>query len=231
LLAFVLAAGCAAAEEPGPRLRIGHYSSGDGLVGFVLDRLGTPIKLRFDHSDEILALTTERAYDDSVDLKRDDGRGVLRLHPNGRVVVFSNVFRDGSANVYRDQDAKPLAVKSATRAQAQAYADALGPKLERAGGVTLAVVLEAPNLADEAESWAGMADAVLITDVTLAEMLVSPIAREAIAAKLRRIVIRDGGRVSIKLERDTLVVEIAAGEPIVGRPSSSRLKSAIEDLL
>ena len=44
------------AAQSGPPLRIGHYSTGNGLIGFVIDRMGTPIKLRFDGSDEILAL-------------------------------------------------------------------------------------------------------------------------------------------------------------------------------
>jgi hypothetical protein len=231
-LAFVLAtAGRAVATEAGPPLRIGHYSSGNGLIGFVLDRLGTPIKLRFDGTDEILALIPETAPLDSITLKRDDGRGVLRIYQNGQVLLFSDKFNGGSAKVYRDQDAQPLAVKGATMAQALADAAALGPKLKQAGGVALTVVLEAPRLADQSDSWAAMADAVSVTEAALVEMLASPIARETIAAKLRRIVIRDGGRIDIRLEGRTLVVEIASGNPIVGRPSSVRLKSVIADLL
>jgi hypothetical protein len=42
------------AAEPG--LRIGHHSTRDGMAGFVLDRLGEPVKLRFDGSEEIFAL-------------------------------------------------------------------------------------------------------------------------------------------------------------------------------
>jgi hypothetical protein len=232
LLAFgIAAAGGNAAAEPGPPLRIGHYSSGNGLIGFVLDRLGTPIKLRFDGSGEILALTTEPSSYDSITLKRDDGGSVLRIYPDGRVIVFSNKFRDGSAKAFRDQDAQPLAVKSATRAQAESEALALGRKLKQAGGPTLTVVLDAPRLNEKSEGWAGMADAVLVTETVFVDLLTSPLAREAIAAKLQRIVIRDTGRADIRLEDQTLVVEIAAGDPIVGRPSSSRLKSAIGDLL
>jgi hypothetical protein len=232
LLALTLAiADGAAAAEAGPPLRIGHYSSGDGLMGFVLDRLGTPIKLRFDGSDEILVLTPEPAPYDSVTLKRDDGRWLLRIYKDGKVLLFSDKLSGGSASVYRDQDAQPLAVKAVTKAQARAGAAALAEKLKRAGGVALAVELEAPRLADASESWAAMADAVSVTEATLVEMLASPIARQVITAKLRRIVIRDSGHVDIKLENRTLVVEIAAGDPIVGRPSSARLKSAIGDLL
>jgi hypothetical protein len=231
-LAFVLAtAGNADAAEAGPPLRIGHYSGANGLIGFVLDRLGRPIKLRFDGSDEILALNPEPAPYDSVTLKRDDGMSVLRLYQDGQVLAFSDKLSGGSARVYRDQDAQPLAVKGATRAQAQADAMALGQKLKQAEGIALAVLLEAPHLADKSENWAAMADAVSITEAALVEMLASPIARQTIATKLRRVVIRDGGRVDIKLEDRTLVVEISAGNPIVGRPSSARLKSAIGDLL
>jgi hypothetical protein len=232
LVALILTlADSAPAAEAGPPLRIGHYSSGNGLVGFVLDRLGTPIKLRFDGSDEILVLTPEPAPYDSVTLKRDDGRGQLRIYPDGKVLLFSNKLSGGSATVYRDQDAQPLAVKAVTRAQARDAATALAEKLKQAGGVALAIDLEAPRLADGSESWAAIADAVAVTQVALVEMLASPIARKVIAEKLRRIVIRDGGHADVKLENRTLVVEIAAGDPIVGRPSSARLKSAIGDLL
>ena len=109
---------------------------------------------------------------------------------------------------------------------------ALGQKLKRTGdGVALAIALEAPRLGDKSDGWAAMADAVSVTGTALGEMLASSIARETIAEKLRRVVIRDAGRIDIKLEDRTLVVEIAADQPIVGRPSSARIKSAIGDLL
>jgi hypothetical protein len=106
----------------------------------------------------------------------------------------------------------------------------LGQKLKRTG-VALAIALEAPGLGDKSDGWVAMADAVSVTGAALGEMLESTIARETIAAKLRRVVVRDAGRIDIKVEDKTLVVEIAADQPIVGRPSSARLKSAIGDLL
>lgn len=217
--------------QGGPRLRIGHYSTGNGLIGFVLDRTGTPIKLRFDGSDEILALSTERSPNDSITLKRDDGAAVLRIQETGQVLVFSDQLSSGSASARRDQDAEPLAVKTATKDQAETEADALASKLRRSGGMTLAISLDAPHHADSSAAWSAMADAVTVVGITLTEMLTSPIARETIAAKLQRVVIRDAGRIDVKLSDRTLIVEIAAQELIVGRPSSARLKSVIGDLL
>jgi hypothetical protein len=221
----------ALAAESGPPLRIGHYSTGSGLIGFVIDRMGKPIKLRFDGSDEILALTAEPAPYNSVTLKRDDGVSVLRIYETGRILLFSDKLSGGSADAYRDQDAEPLAVKKATKEQAETAADSIGRKLRRAGAPAIEISLDAPSLSVDAAEWSAMADAIAVTGITLAEMLTSPIAREIIAGKLRRVVIRNTDHVDVKLADDALIVEVEAREPITGRPSSARLKSAIGDLL
>jgi uncharacterized protein DUF4908 len=229
--ALTLIAGQGAlAAERGPPLRIGHYSTGSGLIGFVIDRMSTPIKLRFDGSDEILALTAEQAPYNSLTLKRDDGVSVLRIYETGRVLVFSEKLPDGSADAYRDQEAEPIVVRNATKEQAETGAESLERKLRRAGAA-LAISLDAPRLSADSAAWSAMADAIAVTGTTLAEMLTSPIAREIIAAKLRRVVIRDAGQVDVRLEGDTLIIEVEAREAIAGRPSSARLKSAIGDLL
>jgi Domain of unknown function (DUF4908) len=221
----------ALAAESGPRLRIGHYSTGSGLIGFVIDRMGTPIKLRFDGSDEILALTTEQAPYNSMTLKRDDGVSVLRIYETGRILVFSDKLSGGSADAYRDQEAEPLVVKNATKDQAETEAELLERRLGRAGAPALKIALDAPRLSADSAAWSAMADAIAVTGIVLAEMLTSPIAREIIAAKLQRVVIRDADQVDIRLAGDTLIVEVEAKEAITGRPSSARLKSAIGDLL
>ena len=123
----------ACAAETGPPLRIGHYSTGNGLIGFVIDRMGTPIKLRFDGSDEIVALTAEPAPYNSVTLKRDDGVSVLRIYQTGRILVFSDKLSDGSADAHRDQDAASLAVKTATKEQAESAADRARAQAEARG--------------------------------------------------------------------------------------------------
>lgn len=221
----------ALAAESGPPLRIGHYSTGSGLIGFVIDRMGTPIKLRFDGSDEILALTAEPAPYNSMTLRRDDGVSVVRIYETGRILVFSDKLSGGSADAYRDQEAAPLVVKKVTKEQAETEAEALGRRLRRAGAPEIAISLDAPRLSADADAWSAMADAIAVTGTTLAEMLTSPIAREVIAAKLRRVVIRDADQVDVKLADDTLIVEVDAREAITGRLSSARLKSAIGDLL
>ena len=229
-LTLIISQGALAAES-GPRLRIGHYSTGTGLMGFVIDRMGTPIKLRFDGSDEILAVTAEPAPYNSITLKRDDGVSVLRIYETGRILVFSDKLSGGSADAFRDQEAEPLVVKKATKEQAETEAESLGRKLRGAGAPALTISLDAPRLSDDSAAWSAMADAIAVTGSTLEEMLTSPIAREIIAAKLRRVVIRDADQIDVKLADDALIVEVKAKDAVTGRPSSARLKSAIGDLL
>src|SRR5262245_59566765 len=171
-LTLIVGQGALAAES-GPRFRIGHYSTGSGLIGFVLDRMATPIKLRFDGSDEILALTAEQAPYNSLTLKRDDGISVLRIYETGRVLVFSEKLPDGSADAYRDQEAEPIVVRNATKEQAETGAESLERKLRRAGAPALAVSLDAPRLSADSATWSAMADAIAVTGTTLTEMLTS----------------------------------------------------------
>jgi hypothetical protein len=219
------------AAEPNASLRVGHYSTGDGMAGFVLDRLATPVKVRFDDSDEILALTPEPAPLDSFNLMRDDGKAALRVYDNGQVLLFGDRAKNGSANAYRDKNAQPLTIRKATKAQALAAAASLSQQLKRDAGVPIAVVLEAPRLSDTSANWAVLADAVTVTGIAVRDLLATKLGKEAIAAKVKRIVIRTAGGIDITFADGTLAVEVVADKPVLGRPSSLRLKSAMGDLL
>jgi Domain of unknown function (DUF4908) len=220
----------ATAAEGGRPLRIGHYSTRDGMAGFVLDRLGETVKLRFDGSEEVFALSKEPAPLGALSLRDDNDGYVLRISTSGGITLFRPGFRDG-AGVVRDQDAKALEIPAATKSQAADKAAALGRQLSRVAGTALVVNLEAPSLADSSEAWATMADAVAVVAIVLKSTVADALGREAVATNMERVVIRDTGHISIALDGRTLVVEIDADSPIVGRPSSRRIEAKIGDLL
>jgi hypothetical protein len=90
-----------------PQLRIGHYSSGDGLTGFVFDRTGAKPKIRMDGTHETLVLEPKSAPLDQTDLV-EQGYGVrIRLGQYGQVIYFRGPRAD-SVRVARDADADPL---------------------------------------------------------------------------------------------------------------------------
>jgi hypothetical protein len=244
LVAFVVVGlgsyGVGVAAERRPPLRIGHYSTVDGSVGFVLDRLGTPAKLRFDGSEEIVALTPQPASRGSVYMVRDDGRYVLHVSSDGEIslypsfesrptVPYSTNGRD--VDVVRDGVADALAIAPATRSAAYGTAIALGKELTRASAATIGVAVEAKHSDDASPAWSAVADALKMAGIAFREVLADPLGQSAAASDLGRIVIRDGGHAAVTLADRALTIEIDAAAPVAGRPSSGRIKAAIGDLL
>jgi Domain of unknown function (DUF4908) len=243
LAAFVVGLGgygAGVAAERRPPLRIGHYSTVDGSAGFVFDRLGAPAKLRFDGSEEILALTPQPASRGSVWMVRDDGRYVLHVSPDGDISLYPSFesrptvpysTNGREIDVVRDDVAEALAIAPATKSAAYGTAIALGDELTRASAASIGVVVEAKQLDDASSAWSAVADALNIARIAFKDVLADPLGRRAVASDLDRIVIRDGGHAAITLADRALTIEIDAATPVAGRPSSGRIKATIGDLL
>lgn len=90
--------------------QVAHFLSLDGTLGFVLDRSGTPAKLRFDGEREVIELTFEEDLQAGarrgIYYKRPDGRNVIYISSlNGSVKVFTPT---GELMVRTDRNAAPL---------------------------------------------------------------------------------------------------------------------------
>lgn len=96
-------------EESHPPLKLGHFGSADGSIGFVLDLTSEPPKLQHDKSKDVIELT-----------RREDRHGqTIQGHfmhdPSGKIVLYISTYGGvkyhGDGNglpVARDADAKPL---------------------------------------------------------------------------------------------------------------------------
>lgn len=109
VLTAVLASPLASFAQDGtPALKLGHYSTPDGLKGLALDRTGATPKARLDDSKEVVALFSEEILDrgDLVGtwLNGPDGKHWLRLDRSGEVHWLGR----GDDVLVRDADAKPL---------------------------------------------------------------------------------------------------------------------------
>jgi hypothetical protein len=221
--------GAPAAAQDAPRLRLAHYSTGNGLAGFVLDRQALPVKLRFDGSDEILALMPERSLTGGTGLKRDDGTTLLRLGDNGSVTLFTATERDG-VRTFIDQEAQTLTLPPATKWSAAEAADRARARVKTASGLDLPIAFDAA-LEDRSANWSNLADAAMIVGVALSEVTASTLGREAVAGGIERVLIRAGAQPDIALEGKTLVIAVVADRPVAGRPSSALIKAKLGDLL
>lgn len=90
-----------------PRLRLGHYSSADGLFGLVLDRTPAPPRAKVDGAPEILELAVRRTGPSGATLVSARGELVLVVEGGGQVTANVGVRRD--LRLRRDADAEPLA--------------------------------------------------------------------------------------------------------------------------
>lgn len=107
-------AGAAQAQEAGeqarkyPLLKLGHYSTPDGMTGLVLDRLNERPRARLDGSQDVVELFPEevRRRGERVATLLNGPEGVhwLRLERSGQVVWLV----DGEQPLLRDGDAQPL---------------------------------------------------------------------------------------------------------------------------
>lgn len=87
---------------------VGHYSTPNGKVGFVLDRTADPPKIRLDGDTYVLVLSPRQASKGWLELvasniwiRIDEG--------TGRILSFSGPGMKDSSFVVRDADARPLA--------------------------------------------------------------------------------------------------------------------------
>lgn len=99
------AASTATASTVIPKLRLGHYSSGDGMTGFVLDRTGKKPRMRMDGTKEIVEMDPEPAPRNETALTVHLRGVVMRLGEHGEVTFFRG---NEAISMHRDADAEPL---------------------------------------------------------------------------------------------------------------------------
>lgn len=75
------------------QLKVAHFLSEDGTLGFVLDRSGSPAKLRFDGERDVVELTFEE------DVRGGERRGIYYKRPDGRNVIYISSL-NGSVKVF-----------------------------------------------------------------------------------------------------------------------------------
>jgi hypothetical protein len=226
----LLCQGHTARAQDAPVLRLAHYSAGNGLVGFVLDRTGTPPKLRFDGSKEIFALSATPATRGNTSLRRDDGWVLLRVDDEGGVILFDEPKGDG-VRAFLDQEALPLDLLPASKVRAEDEGASMSRQINAATGLNLPIGLEGAKLDESPSRWAAMADAVMVVGAALIDVAGSEPGHDALAAKVERVVIRDEDRSAITLDGKTLVISVSADRPFAGRPSSALLRSKLGSLL
>jgi hypothetical protein len=86
---------------------VGHYSTPNGKIGFILDRTSEPTRIRFDGSQYVLELTAQRASRGALEYVA--ANVWMRIdEQTGHVVLFQGPSMKEAGPVVRDADARPL---------------------------------------------------------------------------------------------------------------------------
>ena len=86
------------------KLKLGHYLSRDRALGFVLERTGDVVKVRYDGSSEVVELTTRPGPQGRTDCARGSAV-VVQLFDDGRVVTF-HPERPNGVEMFREEQLK-----------------------------------------------------------------------------------------------------------------------------
>jgi hypothetical protein len=88
---------------------VGHYSTPNGKIGFILDRTSDPPRIRLDGDAYVLVLTPRQASRGWLEFVASNIW--LRIdEESGRILSFSAPGMKDASYVIRDADAKPLAM-------------------------------------------------------------------------------------------------------------------------
>jgi len=203
--------------------KVGRFAV-DDAGGFVLDRSGHPILLKFDDSPEVWVLTASHGPRGDVLYKNDVGDVLLRATKLGGMTVYTPRWPEGAAaSVVSESSPIRLAPAIGALALAHEMADDSGRCLRWTRHIVY-FEFAAPTADTKALP--------LISDAgaTALEAMIKLSGRpggKAFLARIGRIVIAAGGKIDISLERGTLRVTVVSAQGYVGRPSSSRILQAL----
>jgi hypothetical protein len=211
-----------------PKLRIGHYSSGDGLIGLVLDRTGTPPLAKIDGDPEVLVLQPGAGFEDRrgvrwTPLRRDTDEVLLEVAQNGQVRYYA----PGSTTampVHRDADGEPLSRTSSPNAAGlTARCAALTAEVANAVGTRVEISATAPGEGDRA----AFEEAAENAAKALERVGDNNLGKRALRS-LKALEVRMGESISVEVKGARAQVFIVPALGLAGRPSSARIQKVLE---
>lgn len=187
----------AKSDEETPKLRLGHYSSPDGLFGFVLDRTATPPRAKIDGKPAVLELAVRRDGSERVQLLSAKGELMLLVDKWGSVSMISGA---NPVRLRRDADARALADVTTPETSDTLLREAEGKAKEVCGGAAIKYELEGKPSAR------GTFHTVQRTLRTLESVCRDAAGKEAVKKKVQRVRIGQATATKVTLTNATLGV-------------------------
>ncbi len=192
-----------------------RYSTPDGAVRFVLDRSGGRAALvRFEGDPEVHVLRPVMAAGGGEIYRTEDGDVMLRITPNGGIIVYTRTQRTGSP-ASEEARVAPLTPEAIAFAEMQERFRRLQSRARRSVGQTVTFTVPSQMSAPAAG---------LVVDAAerAAEGLAS-----APMTTVRRVIISFGRSPAVTQRGDTLLIQVAPQMGYAGRPSSNTIRNVV----
>ena len=212
-------------DRGAPPPLVARYVSDEG-ESFVLDRSAPIPLLKFEESQEVLALSPSPAARGDVIYRDDVGEPVLRATKLGGLILFARA-RPGGAPVALAGQASGLRLQAIS---ASALLQKLGQASIRASRAARHLVVFDAQLG--AQELTPDAAAVFGDAASVAAEAVVRIARRAdgnsLLRRFGRILFHPGARSGARVAGGVMDLTVSPGQGLAGRPSSARIMAAAE---
>ena len=211
-------------------IKAGRYNAGDS-GSFTLDAYpGGKYLLRFADRGESFVLTTERGSLGVKLLKYDTGTVALRVSVWGGMTLYTQDAPQGAPATYQGA-AQPLPVLSINNTELQAALNDEASHLSYVQNISLKFSADPAVLASDPET-RGRAFHALINTATGIErfLAATPVARPLLVKRVNSVKVAVGGKPTISLLGQTLVVSFVPGEGHEGHASSLAIQQELGKL-
>jgi hypothetical protein len=218
------------AERVGP-VEPGLYSAGDD-GSFVLEPYERDkYLLRFSGTPENFVLTVDRASLGARILKYDTGTTALRVSVWGGLTLYTK-DNPGGVPVTRQGDAPPLGPTSVSEPELEtAIGDETG-HIAYIQNIDLKFSADPAVMSADPETRGRAFDSLVNVALAIERFIsASPAARQTLSHRINSVKIAEGGKPTVTLSGQTLLVSFVPGEGHEGRASSLAIEQELDKLL
>ena len=209
----------------------GLYSAGDGGT-FTLEPYGTgKYLLRFSDHAENFVLTVDRASLGAKLLKYDTGTTALRVSVWGGLTLYTQDAPQGIPATYQGATS-PSSTLAITAVELQTAFNDETSHLSYVQNIALKFSADPAVLAADAETRGRAFDALTNAAVGIERFLVStPLARPTLAKRVNSVKVAEGGKPTVAISGQTLLVSFVPGEGHEGHASSLVIQQELAKLM
>jgi len=219
-----------AAERIGA-IQPGLYSAGEGS-SFTLEPYGTgKYLLRFSDHAENFVLTVDRASLGAKLLKYDTGTTALRVSIWGGLTLYTQDAPQGVPATYQDT-APPTAPLALSAPELETAFNDETSHLAYVQNIALKFSADPAILAADPEARGRAFGALINAAVGIERFLASnPLARQTLVKRVNSVKLAEGGKPTIALSGQTLLISFVPGEGHEGHASSLAIQQELSKLL